>query len=522
MEKENIEYVDITPHKSILPKMGQAGYSVAQAIAELIDNSIDAKTESKLVINITLKDGLIQIEDNASGMNKLELAKAFSLAHSSKKNKLGEFGLGLKTSCQSLGRQFNIKTSREGDSNWFKIEYDEEDWLNSEKNNWTSYPIKISKKDDLNEHGTFITISKLKIRADKAIDSVRKDVGNRFSPFIQRGEVDIKVNGKQNKPFVPDLLEHTKKEFEIKLGENRVHGWYGLMKEGSPKGYYGFTVFRRGRMITYYDKIGIPEHATIARITGEIHMDHVPVTHNKREFIKDSNEYLEAEEALNKEFKDVVREARKKANDDKITSNVKQEVNIWKDKIADALKTDVLKELVEPNLEEKRASQKNNEKDNVDIEKRDRLNLSTIPQDIKEDQKATPNIRKPKKLHNKRHTIKIKGKRFDFNIEYYNLGPNSSWKNYTISEKDGMLEIIINVDFPAWLTTKDTPFYVVMLVAEAISEILCKQFGEVNHEKIQEIKEEILRRASELKNDFEEEVEDIKDNFRVATSFLPK
>jgi len=88
---------------------------------------------------------------------------------------------------------------------------------------------------------------------------------------------------------------------------NKIYGWYGLMKEGSQKGYYGFNVFRRGRMITSYDKIGIPEHATVARITGEIHMDHVPVTHNKREFIKDSKEYILAEEVLSKQFKNIVK-----------------------------------------------------------------------------------------------------------------------------------------------------------------------------------------------------------------------
>ena len=143
---DDTEYVDITPHKSILPKMGQAGYSVSQAIAELIDNAIDAKGNEKILIDVTIKNDSIQINDNASGMNKEELAKAFSLAYSNKKNKLGEFGLGLKTSCQSLGRQFYIKTSRNGDKNWFLIEYDEEDWLNSEKNSWGKYPLKILKK----------------------------------------------------------------------------------------------------------------------------------------------------------------------------------------------------------------------------------------------------------------------------------------------------------------------------------------------------------------------------------------
>jgi len=518
-QSEEIEYVDITtPHKSILPKIGRAGYSVAQAIAELIDNAIDEKLENKkLFINIILNENLIEVKDNASGMNKEELTKAFSLAYSSKKDKLGEFGLGLKTSCQSLGGQFSILTTKKGDKHYYFLEYDEEEWLGNDQYNWNKYPIKILNKKDINEHGTTITIKKLKFnRISYAIDQVRKDSGNRFAPFIKRNEIEIKVNGKSTRPFEPDLLEGTKKQFEIILKGNKIYGWYGLMRESSQKGFYGFNIFRRGRMITCYDKIGIPEHATVARIIGEIHLDHVPVTHNKREFIKDSIEYIEAEEVLSKEFKNIVREARKKSKDDKVTTNVKQEVDIWKDKIAEALKTDELKNLIEPNIKEKKPEKEGIKEENIGIEKRDKFSINTTPPSLNEADKVKPRERKPKKLHQKRHNINIRGRRFEFNVEL----PNSPWKTYSISELNGILEIVINVDFPAWLTTKDTPFYVVMLVGEAIAEILCEQSGNYIPQKIQEIKEEILRKASELKNEFEEEVEQKKDEYREATSFV--
>jgi hypothetical protein len=59
-----------------------------------------------------------------------------------------------------------------------------------------------------------------------------------------------------------------------------------------------------------------------------------------------------------------------------------------------------------------------------------------------------------------------------------------------------------------------------MLIGEALAEIICKEADEYFPEKIQEIKEEILRKASELKNEFEEEIEEQKDKYREATSFL--
>ena len=36
MNEIKIREIDITPHKSLMPKIGRAGYSVSEAIAELI------------------------------------------------------------------------------------------------------------------------------------------------------------------------------------------------------------------------------------------------------------------------------------------------------------------------------------------------------------------------------------------------------------------------------------------------------------------------------------------------------
>ena len=101
--------VDITPDKSLMPKMAQTGYSFVQAISELVDNSIDARLEGEpLQVKVELKKDSIQVMDNGTGMTEGEAARCLKLAHSTKKGKLGEFGLGLKTACLSLGRRFKI------------------------------------------------------------------------------------------------------------------------------------------------------------------------------------------------------------------------------------------------------------------------------------------------------------------------------------------------------------------------------------------------------------------------------
>ena len=94
-----------------MPKIGQAGYSISQAIAELVDNSIDAREDGKtLTVEIFFDSdkGIVEVSDDGVGMDEQTAANSMKLAHSAKKNKLGEFGLGLKTAATSLGKNFQI------------------------------------------------------------------------------------------------------------------------------------------------------------------------------------------------------------------------------------------------------------------------------------------------------------------------------------------------------------------------------------------------------------------------------
>ena len=91
--------INILPDRSLMPKIGQTGYSVSQAISELVDNSIDAREDGiALTVEIYLDDkkNTIEVSDNGFGMNEQTAANSIKLAHSGKQNKLGEFGLGLE------------------------------------------------------------------------------------------------------------------------------------------------------------------------------------------------------------------------------------------------------------------------------------------------------------------------------------------------------------------------------------------------------------------------------------------
>jgi len=249
--------IDITPHTSLLPKLGYSGYNAPQALAELVDNSIDeALDEKQLRVAVHISKERIVVADNARGMDESGLARAMTLAYSTKKGKLGEFGLGLKTACLSLGSSFEVRSKQAGVRREYLIEFDEQDWLSS-SDGWR-IPIH-EQPAEADEHYTIISVTGLKCYYPHLPNYIRHDFEERFAPFILSGRTRITVNKEACAPSPPDLLEGTRKEFTIVLGPGRtITGWYALLKQGSQKGHYGFSTYRRGRMITAYDKIGAP------------------------------------------------------------------------------------------------------------------------------------------------------------------------------------------------------------------------------------------------------------------------
>lgn len=499
-----METIDITPDKSLLPKLGFAGYTAPQAIAELVDNSLDAMIDgAPITISVKISSKEISIADTGTGMNKNDISKAFVTAYSRKKGKLGEFGLGLKTASLSLGGEFEVISKAEKEEYEHRILFNEEEWMKKED----GWKIPIHAKNAANNNRyTVVIIRKLKIFYPALANYIREDLQKRFSPFIRAGHATIKVNDIYCQPEDVSLIEGSKKQFKIttKSG-NDISGWYGLLQEGSNKGLYGFHTYRRNRMITTYDKIAIGEHPTISRIIGEIHLDHVPVTHNKREFIKESREYREAEELLREEFRDLIRIARKKASEETVTKEIKNQLDVWKDKISQAVNSSDFKNYTSrfKNLSRLVADNAGEEKGVVDIEKRKKSG-----EEKAHDQKppASERHRTPKQTQKaERHVVRIRGKNVEFAHQFAPLGVKESWKKYSFTSGN-LIEVFTNTDFPAYMVTKDKVFYAVIHIAEALAEVMVSEAQE-DMVNINEIKELILRKSSELKEQFAEPVE---------------
>lgn len=300
--KQTKKLIDISPHRSILTKIAQTGYSIQEALSELIDNAIDARLpKQKLVVSIDIAPDMVVITDNASGMTEEQAAKAIRLGFSEKKGQLGEFGLGLKTSTSFLGKSFSIITTPKGSSEEYILEWDEDHWL--EHGDWYKYPFIINRGVDPNKSGTTVIIKRLKVEfSEKLLKNIQDEFGLRFGPFIQNGELELVFNKEISSPFVPKIIDDKKNEFTFEFKGGKAWGWWGYQLSGLNKSYYGFHTYRRGRLVTTYDKIGLTPNQDIKQIIGDLNIEGIPITHDKKGLLKSSKQYQELERKMREYF----------------------------------------------------------------------------------------------------------------------------------------------------------------------------------------------------------------------------
>lgn len=193
-------------------------YAFHEAIADLVDNSIDANA-ARIWIKAD-KDEII-IADDGDGMGSEELETAITpwRAGSTKahlrKGKRGKFGIGMKSASFSLGDCLEIHTKSEG-SKFEYIELDREkvakikdpDHIFETEHNVTDVFKSYCKEG----HGTILQISKVNKRKviDQALESLRNLLGLVYFQMIDNGELKIIINNQDVRPLDP-LMRGLKK-----------------------------------------------------------------------------------------------------------------------------------------------------------------------------------------------------------------------------------------------------------------------------------------------------------------------
>lgn len=110
-ERDVARVVRVDPDPSVLSAIGR-GHSLSSAIADIVDNSIDAQAE-RVGIRFVVRDGQVvsvRISDDGRGMSSEQLVASMTLGkrRSYGAGALGHFGMGLKASSMSQGRVLNV------------------------------------------------------------------------------------------------------------------------------------------------------------------------------------------------------------------------------------------------------------------------------------------------------------------------------------------------------------------------------------------------------------------------------
>lgn len=97
--------------RRLMKSLRDMGYDFAQAVADVVDNSIEASaTEIKINVEFNGDDSWVRIADNGTGMRPdvLKEAMRYGSEREYEEDDLGKFGLGLKTASMSQCRRLTV------------------------------------------------------------------------------------------------------------------------------------------------------------------------------------------------------------------------------------------------------------------------------------------------------------------------------------------------------------------------------------------------------------------------------
>ncbi len=310
--------INIRPGVGYLSILSAINYTPYHATAEFVDNSIQSYLDNKaklrrlhsnykLKIDIYVSGAVIEIKDNAAGINKENYERAFQAAMRPKKQAgLSEFGMGMKTAACWFANLWTVKSKALGEDFATEAKFDIEK-ITKEKNDRLSY--KTSKMNK-NSHYTIVTLKDLNHNPrGKSVERIKDHLASMYRAFINKDEIEIRYNGSllryKNLPVLKapsykdldDEVINPKKrtwlkkfDFNFTINNKRRNVWgYAAIADPGNKN-AGFAVFRRNRLLFGSDdepwrplRLIRQEGSSIARrLFGEIHFDdEMEVTHTK-------------------------------------------------------------------------------------------------------------------------------------------------------------------------------------------------------------------------------------------------
>ena len=211
---------DITPDPRVLIALTQTPIMPLDALCELIDNSIDSFSNSRLSgltiehptiwieipkkVDLDRNFGVVRIRDNGPGMTTEQAEKAIKAGYSGNNSidTLGLFGMGFNISTGKMGIVTKFTTARKEDTYCTKTKIDLE-----EINETRSYQIEAEQcEKPVNfESGTLIEINKwwpdghpnhgfIYKLVGYTVKKIREEIGRRYATVLRDKNVQIFVN----------------------------------------------------------------------------------------------------------------------------------------------------------------------------------------------------------------------------------------------------------------------------------------------------------------------------------------
>lgn len=208
-----------TPNAAkLIAALRSTGYDNYSAIADLVDNSIDAEASKIWIeINPIKEDFKIIIGDNGHGMDVIDLDQAMRLGSLTDRDveaDLGKFGMGLVTASISIGRKLTVITKNSLECSTSIQDLDE-----ITKNNRFEKKLRSSTHEEILEFervthkastGTVVIIEKCDHIQNKNINQLdnilEEQVARIFRLFIKSGK-EIYLRGKKIEFVDPLMLD---------------------------------------------------------------------------------------------------------------------------------------------------------------------------------------------------------------------------------------------------------------------------------------------------------------------------
>lgn len=199
-----------------------SGYKgTSQAVAEFIDNSVQAGARSIAVDVVACADDAYPIElmvtDDGTGMDAATLTFALTFGGSSRfgdRSSLGRYGMGLPNGALSRARRVEVFTWQFGEVHVARLDVDE-----VIANGQPTLPAveRVSRASFLprTRQGTLVYLRRCDRleyrRVASLVKKLHRDLGRIFRRFIRRG-LDLRVNGESVAAFDPLMLQSCGKE----------------------------------------------------------------------------------------------------------------------------------------------------------------------------------------------------------------------------------------------------------------------------------------------------------------------